>query len=87
MRSDHLTRHLKQHSEKDTNNPATNIYGTNNYNTTSGVLADKEDEVESKTKETGARKSKVNGHVRRLSTLEPQVFAISVMISPALKTG
>ena len=45
------------------------------------------DEVESKTKETGARKSKVNGHVRRLSTLEPQVFAISVMISPALKTG
>ena len=45
------------------------------------------DEVESKTKETGARKSKVNGHVRRLPTLEPQVFAISVMISPALKTG
>jgi len=30
------------------------------------------DEVESKTKETGARKSKVNGHVRRLATLEPQ---------------
>ena len=49
------------------------------------------DEVESKTKETGARKSKlwtkVNGHVRRLATLEPQIFAISVMISPALKTG
>ena len=45
------------------------------------------DEVESKTKETGARKSKVNGHVRRLAILEPQVFAISVMISPALKTG
>ena len=52
MRSDHLTRHLKQHSEKDTNNPATNIYGTNNYNTTSGVLADKEDEVESKAQTT-----------------------------------
>ena len=46
MRSDHLTRHLKQHSEKDTNNPDTNIYATNNYNTTSGVLADREDEVE-----------------------------------------
>ena len=52
MRSDHLTRHLKQHSEKDTNNPATNIYGTNNYNTTSDVLADKEDEVESKAQTT-----------------------------------
>ena len=46
MRSDHLTRHLKQHSEKDTNNPATNISVTKNYNTTSDVLADREDEVE-----------------------------------------
>ena len=46
MRSDHLNRHLKQHSEKDTNNPATNISVTNNYNTTSDVLADREDEVE-----------------------------------------
>ena len=44
MRSDHLNRHLKQHSEKDTNNPATNIYVTNNYNTTSGVSTDREDE-------------------------------------------
>ena len=44
MRSDHLNRHLKQHSEKDTNNPATNIYVTNNYNTTSGVLTEREDE-------------------------------------------
>ena len=46
MRSDHLTRHLKQHSEKDTNNPGTNISMTKNYNTTSSVLADREDEVE-----------------------------------------
>ena len=44
MRSDVLARHLKQHSEKDTNNPATNIYVTNNYNTTSGVSTDREDE-------------------------------------------
>ena len=44
MRSDHLNRHLKQHSEKDTNNPATNIYVTNNYNTTSGALTEREDE-------------------------------------------
>ena len=44
MRSDHLTRHLKQHSEKDTNNPGTNIYVTNNYNTTSGVSTEREDE-------------------------------------------
>ena len=44
MRSDHLNRHLKQHSEKDTNNPATNIYVTNNYNTTSGVLTKRSDE-------------------------------------------
>ena len=46
MRSDVLARHLKQHSEKDTNNPATNISVTKNYNTTSSVLADREDEVE-----------------------------------------
>ena len=44
MRSDHLNRHLKQHSEKDTNNPGTNIYVTNNYNTTSGVSTEREDE-------------------------------------------
>ena len=44
MRSDNLTRHLKQHSEKDTINPGTNIYVTNNYNTTSGVSTDREDE-------------------------------------------
>ena len=44
MRSDHLTRHLKQHSEKVKNNPGTNIYVTNNYNTTSGVSTEREDE-------------------------------------------
>ena len=41
MRSDNLNRHLKQHSEKDTNNPATNISMTNIYNTTSDVLAER----------------------------------------------
>ena len=44
MRNDHLTRHLKQHTEKDTNNPRTNIYVTNNYNTTSGVSTERNDE-------------------------------------------
>ena len=31
MRSDNLNRHLKQHSEKDTNNPATNIYDVGHH--------------------------------------------------------
>ena len=52
MRSDHLNRHLKQHSEKDTNNSATNIYVTNNYNTAPCVLVDREDEVECDTQTT-----------------------------------
>ena len=44
MRSDNLTRHLKQHSEKDTNNPGTNIYVTNTYNSTSGVSTESKNE-------------------------------------------
>ena len=43
---------MKLHSEKDTNNPATNISVTKNYNTTSDVLADREDEVECEPKTT-----------------------------------
>ena len=46
MRSDHLTRHMKQHSKRNESNPVTNISVTKNYNTTSSVLADREDEVE-----------------------------------------
>ena len=37
MRSDHLTRHMKQHSKRNEGNPVTNISLTNNYNTTPGV--------------------------------------------------
>ena len=46
MRSDHLKRHMKQHSKRNESNPVTNISVTKNYNTTSSVLADREDEVE-----------------------------------------
>ena len=46
MRSDNLTRHMKQHSKRNESNPVTNISVTKNYNTTSSVLADREDEVE-----------------------------------------
>ena len=37
MRSDNITRHMKQHSKRNEGNPATNISLTNNYNTTPGV--------------------------------------------------
>ena len=37
MRSDHLTRHMKQHSKRNESNPVTSISVTNNYNSTSGV--------------------------------------------------
>ena len=37
MRSDHLTRHMKQHSKRNEGNPVTSISVTNNYNTTPGV--------------------------------------------------
>ena len=46
MRSDVLARHMKQHLKKNESNPVTNISMTKNYNTTSSVLADREDEVE-----------------------------------------
>ena len=46
MRSDVLARHMKQHSKRNESNPVTNISVTKNYNTTSSVLADREDEVE-----------------------------------------
>ena len=44
MRSDVLDRHMKQHLKKNENNPVTNIYVTNNYNTTSGVSTERKDE-------------------------------------------
>ena len=37
MRSDNLTRHMKQHSKRNEGNPVTSISVTNNYNTTPGV--------------------------------------------------
>ena len=37
MRSDNITRHMKQHSKRNEGNPVTNISLTNNYNTTPGV--------------------------------------------------
>ena len=37
MRSDVLTRHMKQHSKRNESNPVTNISVTSNYNTTLGV--------------------------------------------------
>ena len=42
MRSDHLTRHMKQHLKKNESNPVTNIYVTNNYNTTPGKYEENE---------------------------------------------
>ena len=38
MRSDHLARHMKQHSKKNENNPVTNISVTHNYNSRPGIL-------------------------------------------------
>ena len=52
MRSDNITRHMKQHSKKNESNPVTNISTTNNYNTTSCVSTDREDEVECETQTT-----------------------------------
>ena len=46
MRSDNIIRHMKQHSKRNESNSVTNISVTKNYNTTSSVLADREDEVE-----------------------------------------
>ena len=37
MRSDVLTRHMKQHSKRNESTPVTNISVTNNYNTTPRV--------------------------------------------------
>ena len=44
MRSDVLARHMKQHSMRNESSPVTNIYVTNNYNTTSGVSTERKDE-------------------------------------------
>ena len=44
MRSDVLTRHMKQHSKKNENNHFTNISVTNNYNSTPGVSIERKNE-------------------------------------------
>ena len=48
MRSDYLTRHMKQHSKKEEPDSSANTYKTSNNNTTSGVCTkrkDKENEI------------------------------------------
>ena len=44
MRSDYLTRHMKQHSKKEEPDSSANTYKTNNNNTTSGVSTKRKDE-------------------------------------------
>ena len=50
MRSDNITRHMKQHSKRNESNPVTNISVTNNYNTTPGVSTERKYEEKMKLK-------------------------------------
>ena len=56
MRSDVLSRHMKQHSKRNESNPVTNISVTNHYNTTSGVSSKRKD----KENEINDEKSEIN---------------------------
>ena len=56
MRSDVLSRHMKQHSKRNESNPVTNISVTNHYNTTPGVSSKRKD----KENEINDEKSEIN---------------------------
>ena len=59
MRSDNLTRHMKQHSKKNKNNPVINIPVTNNIYNAAPVAPTQRSEKENEIKEEGFRKKMI----------------------------
>ena len=81
MRSDHLTRHMKQHSKRDESNPLTNISVTNNvYKSTASTQRSEEenqikDENNLKLNETkGGLKRKHDGTGEEYEALKKCLF-------------
>ena len=67
MRSDHLTRHMKQHSKRNESNPVTSISVTNNYNSTSGVSTERKyEENEIKNEKSEINKEELRKHLIKI---------------------
>ena len=75
MRSDHLKRHMKQHSKKNESVPATNISVTNNiYPPTVSSSDPKNDESESNTEELRKQLIKLENEYQRKLTLGKDIY-------------
>ena len=75
MRSDHLKRHMKQHSKKNESVPATNISVTNNiYPPTVSTSDPKNDESESNTEELRKQLIKLENEYQRKLTLGKDIY-------------
>ena len=67
MRSDHLTRHMKQHSKRNESNPVTSISVTTNYNTASGVSTERKyEENEIKDEKSEINKEELRKHLMKI---------------------
>ena len=67
MRSDHLTRHMKQHSKRNESNPVISISVTNNYNSTSGVSTERKyEENEIKDEKSEINKEELRKHLIKI---------------------
>ena len=67
MRSDHLTRHMKQHSKRNESNPVTSISVTTNYNIASGVSTERKyEENEIKDEKSEINKEELRKHLMKI---------------------
>ena len=88
MRSDHLTRHMKQHSKKNESNPVTNISVTNHYNTTQGVCTKRKDEEnEIKDEKSEINKEELRKHLIKLENEYQEKLEVGKEIYKMLGEG
>ena len=81
MRSDNLTRHMKQHSKNEESNSTTNISVTSNNNTTSGVSTKRKD------KENEMKDEELKKHLIKLENEYQEKLEVGKEIYKMLEEG
>ena len=72
MRSDNLTRHMKQHTKRNESNPDTSISVADNYDTTSGVSTERKyEENEIKNEKSEINKKELRKQMPNNLGLDP----------------
>ena len=88
MRSDNLTRHMKQHSKRNEGNPVTSISVTNNYNSTSGVSTQRKyEENEIKDEKSEINKEELRKHLIKIEKEYQEKLELGKEIYKMLEEG